>query len=71
MKLWLENSFGEKSGELVITLKVGKNVGREFKKMTEEQMHLSMKNKKRKLVNKKSTKTSTRPDSDLGEYNGW
>ena len=71
MKMWLENSFGDKSGELVITLKVGKNVGREFKKMSEEQMHLSMKNKKRKPNNKKNAKISmTRTDADLGDYNG-
>ena len=71
MKIWLENTFGDKSGELVITLKVGKNVGREFKKMSEEQMHLSMKNRKRKPNNKKNTKISTtRPDADLGDYNG-
>ena len=71
MKMWLENSLGDKSGELVITLKVGKNVGREFKKMSEENMHLSMKNKKRKPYIKKNSKPSTtRHDSDLGEYNG-
>ena len=71
MKIWLENSFGDKSGELVITLKVGKNVGREFKKMSEEQMHLSMKNRKRKPNIKRNTKISTtRPDADLGDYNG-
>ena len=71
MKMWLENSLGDKSGELVITLKVGKNVNREFKKMSEENMHLSMKNKKRKPYIKKNSKPSTtRHDSDLGEYNG-